>query len=195
MKTSQVGIDLIKRFEGCKLKAYRLPGEKLWSVGYGHSGPDVRPNMTISQELADALLGLDLEKFERYVEKYVTAFPLTQAQFDACVSYCYNRGPKGMKQLADASRTPEEMASNIIIYWGSAQRYKNALLKRRYAEQELFKSGMTMIRRKSVHEIALDVLGGKYGNGQARKDALKQAGYDYAEVQREVNRIIEEERE
>ena len=195
MKTSQAGIDLIKKYEGCKLTAYRLPGEKLYTIGWGHSGADVLPDMTISQEMADELLRLDLVKYEKYVEKYVTAFPLTQAMADALISYCYNRGPKGLKQLADASRTPEEMAGNIIIYWGSAQRYKTALLKRRYAEQQLFKSGMTMIRRKSVHEIALDVLAGKYGNGMDRKNRVHAAGYDYAEVQLEVNRIIEEEKE
>lgn len=187
MKTSQAGIDLIKRFEGCKLKAYRLPGEKLWTCGYGHSGTDVLEGMTISQERADELLRLDLATRERYVEQYAT-IPLTQPMFDALVSYCYNRGVGKFREYCNASKTPEEYCSNLILMWGSAQRYKTALLKRRRAEQELFKSGM--IQKASVHEIALEVLDGKWYNGQARKNALTQAGYDYAEVQAEVNRIL-----
>ena len=60
----QVGIDLIKRFEGCKLKAYQLAGEQYYTIGYGHHGPDVLPNMTISQERAEEMLKLDLVKYE-----------------------------------------------------------------------------------------------------------------------------------
>lgn len=186
MKTSKNGIDLIKQFEGCRLTAYRLPGEKLYTVGYGHSGPDVLANMTISQERAEELLKLDLVKFERYVEQYAT-IPLTQPQFDALVSYTYNRGPGGMKKLAAASKTAEDYASNIVILWGSAQRYKTALIKRRRAEQALFKSGMS---KATIHDIAQEVIDGKWGTGAARKNAMTAAGWNYAEVQAEVNRIL-----
>ena len=44
--------------------------------------------------------------------------------------------------------------------------------------------------QKSTHEVALDVIRGMYGNGAARKEALANAGYDYATVQAEVNRIL-----
>ena len=43
---------------------------------------------------------------------------------------------------------------------------------------------------KSVNEIAKDVFAGKWGNGAERKRMLTQAGYDYNEVQAEVNRIV-----
>ena len=36
MKTSQYGIDLIKHFEGCELKAYKCPAG-VWTIGYGHT--------------------------------------------------------------------------------------------------------------------------------------------------------------
>ena len=45
-------------------------------------------------------------------------------------------------------------------------------------------------QRKSNTEIAKDVIRGKYGNGQARKEALAAAGYDYNAVQAEVNRMM-----
>lgn len=46
---------------------------------------------------------------------------------------------------------------------------------------------------KSIHEVALEVIQGKYGNGQARKNALASAGYDYATVQAEVEKILAEQ--
>lgn len=138
---SQRGIDLIKIFESCRLTAYQLAGETYYTIGYGHHGADVLPNMTISQERADELLRLDLVKFEQYVRQYVTDIELTQCRFDALVSYVYNRGPKGLKQLAANCSTVDEYAAGIVTYWGSAQRYKNGLLRRRRKEQELFLSG------------------------------------------------------
>ena len=44
--------------------------------------------------------------------------------------------------------------------------------------------------QKSIHEIALEVIAGKWGNGAERKDALVKAGYDYSSVQAEVNKIL-----
>lgn len=50
---------------------------------------------------------------------------------------------------------------------------------------------MKVQSKKSVHEIALEVLAGEWGVDQDRKDRLLAAGYDYAEVQAEVNKIID----
>lgn len=47
--------------------------------------------------------------------------------------------------------------------------------------------------KKSVHEIALEVLAGEWGVDQDRKDRLLAAGYDYNEVQEEVNNILKKE--
>jgi GH24 family phage-related lysozyme (muramidase) len=137
----QVGVDLIKRFEGVRLKAYQLAGETYYTIGYGHHGADVLPNMTISQERAEELLRLDLVRFENYVKKYVTDITLTQNRLNALTSYCYNRGPKGIKQLAENCHTVQEYADGIVTYWGSAKRYKDALLRRRRAEQAVFLKG------------------------------------------------------
>lgn len=46
---------------------------------------------------------------------------------------------------------------------------------------------------KSVHDVALEVLAGLWGNDQDRRDRLTAAGYDYAEVQEEVNNILKKE--
>ena len=46
MHISKVGLDLIKKFEGCRLTAYAdVAG--VWTIGYGHTGKDVVPGLTI----------------------------------------------------------------------------------------------------------------------------------------------------
>ncbi len=94
-KTSEEGVALIKRHEGCRLTAYRCPAG-VPTIGYGHTGKDVRMGMTISQAQADELLRKDLEVFERSVE---SAAPqtLTQHQFDALVSFAFNLGPAALR--------------------------------------------------------------------------------------------------
>ena len=97
MKLSQRGLDLIKRFEGLQLKSYQdIVGD--WSVGYGHTGKEVVPDMTIDQPTAEALLKQDTVEAERAVEYYVRV-PLNQNQFDALVSFVFNvgLGRKGVK--------------------------------------------------------------------------------------------------
>ena len=137
----QRGVDLVKSFEGCKLKAYRLPGETIWSIGYGHQAHDIVENMTISQERADELLRIDLALYEGYVKRIVKDITLTQGRLNALTSYCYNRGPgKLERDLAANCHTVQEYADGIVKYWGSKERYKKALLRRREAERQMFLS-------------------------------------------------------
>ena len=95
MKTSQQGLDLIKRYEGVRRKPYRCPAG-LWTVGVGHligdglSLPDSW-NRTLEAAEIDALLAKDVTRFERGVARYISA-KLTQGQFDALVSFSFNLG-------------------------------------------------------------------------------------------------------
>ena len=90
MKTSEKGKGLIKRFEGLHLKAYKCPAG-VWTIGYGHTGRDVREGMTITEEEAEGLLADDLVVFECAVARLVRV-PIGQGQFDALVSFCFNVG-------------------------------------------------------------------------------------------------------
>ena len=158
MKTNKAGLDLIKRFEGCKLKAYHLAGEKYNTIGWGHYGPDVTDGMVITQAQADKMLEDDLVKFEKYVEKYCT-IPLTPNRNAALVSYTYNRGPGGMRQLAKNCSSVQGYSDGLVKYWGSATRYKKALINRRKAEKAVFDLDANK-GTKSVDEVALEVLDG-----------------------------------
>lgn len=138
MTTGDKGLDLIKRFEGCCLTAYKLAGEHYYTIGYGHSfDSSIKAGTTWTQAQAEAQLKKDLAKFEGYVTVDVP-HDLNQNQFDALVSYCYNRGRGGLRQLVGACSCLEDYPDNIVKYWGSAERYKTGLVNRRKAERELF---------------------------------------------------------
>ncbi len=45
-------------------------------------------------------------------------------------------------------------------------------------------------KKKSVEDIALEVINGKWGNGDERKKRLTEAGYDYTTIQKKVNELV-----
>lgn len=141
MKTSDKGIQFLKAREGVHNKAYKLKGEQYYTIGVGHTyDPAINENTVWTDAQVDAALKKDLEKYESYVSEYAT-ISLNQQQFDALVSYTFNRGKGGMKQLSENSHTVREYGENIVKYWGSATQYKDALIKRRKLEQDLFMNG------------------------------------------------------
>lgn len=142
MKTSANGINLIKQFEGCRLHAYKpVPTEVCWTIGYGHYGSDVAPNMVITQEQAELLLAQDLKKYENGVSSY-TSFPLNQNQFDALVSFAYNCGLGNLKKLV-SGRDATAVAAAMLQYNKAGGKVLGGLTRRRNAERDLFlKSGL-----------------------------------------------------
>lgn len=146
LKTSDNGVNFLKSQEGCRLTAYKLAGETYYTIGYGHYGPDVYEGMTITEAQAEELLRADLVSYENSVNDIaVSKFPsINQNQFDALVSYTYNRGAgkldgsNGLRQLIFNSDTLSEVSTNFVVYWGTAETYKDALIERRKREQALF---------------------------------------------------------
>jgi lysozyme len=94
VKTSPAGIALLKKWEGCELKAYQ-DGGGVWTIGYGLTTAagivQVYRGMVITQAQADDYLARALVKYERTVAEVIKR-PMTQNQFDAMVSLCYNIG-------------------------------------------------------------------------------------------------------
>ena len=139
MKTSQYGIDLIKHFEGCELKAYKCPAG-VWTIGYGHT-KGVQPGDEWSEDHADHMLQVELEEYEGYVDKYVTA-PLGQNQFDALVSWTYNLGggnlsASTMLKVLNAGEYDE--VPNQMLRWNKAGgKVLEGLTRRRQAEADMF---------------------------------------------------------
>ena len=140
MNISENGINLIKRFEGCRLKAYRCPAGVL-TIGYGHTGSDVSNGMVISQEKAENMLKMDLTVHCNNVSKLVKV-PLTQNQFDALVSFEFNVGYGALststllRLLNQGKYTEASKQFERWVYAGGKP--LEGLKKRRIAEKELF---------------------------------------------------------
>lgn len=91
MRVSQRGIDLIKKFEGLRLRSY-LCSANVLTIGYGHTGSDVYPNQQITEEEAETLLWKDTESAQQTVSSFVKV-KLNQNEYDALVSFVFNIGP------------------------------------------------------------------------------------------------------
>jgi lysozyme len=142
MKTSKKVIVLIKSFEGCRLSTYKCSAGVL-TIGYGHTGSDVKDGMKITQAQADEFLKKDLEKFEKGVFSLVTV-ALTQSQFDALVAFSFNVGLGALKKstlLRHLNQGAALEASNQFLVWDKvAGKPLAGLTRRRTAERELFLS-------------------------------------------------------
>ena len=146
MKTSKTGLDLIKTFEGCRLKAYKCPAD-VWTIGYGHTGSDVKQGMVITQAEADRLLQQDLERFEKNVMKFNNKYHWTQNEFDALVSFAFNIG--SIDQLtANGTRTNAQIAQAMLLYNKAAGKVLPGLTKRRQAERQLFLTPSQEVKEK-----------------------------------------------
>ena len=145
-KVSQKGINLVKQFEGCKLKAYK-DSVGVITIGYGTTNADksitgttITMGMTITQATADKWLEKSLNnKYAKLVDKYNSKYNWTQNQFDALVSFAYNIG--SIDQLtAKGTRTKSEIAEKMLLYRKAGGKVLEGLVRRRKAERALFLS-------------------------------------------------------
>ena len=142
MTTSQQGIDLIKKFEGCKLTAYKpVPTEKYYTIGYGHYGADVTKGMVITEECAEALLKEDVKTVEQALNNMHVNFQ--QRQFDALVSWCFNLGlgnfnSSTMKKYILAGKPDIDITDQLVKWYNSAGKPLLGLKRRRVEEANMF---------------------------------------------------------
>ncbi len=133
MKINNAGLELIKSFEGCRLKAYRCPAGVL-TIGWGHTG-GVKEGQVITQAQADEYLKKDLVKFEKAVDDLGQCF--NENQFSALVSFAYNCGPQNLNKLC-IGRNPSEISEKILLYNKANGKTLAGLERRRKAEKKLF---------------------------------------------------------
>lgn len=147
MKTSQLGIDLIKKFEGKRLKAYPDPatGGEPWTIGYGTTSSagvgKISKGMIITEAQAESMLVRSLDAYEQSVLKALKVQP-SQHQFDAIVSFAYNVGPLNMSRSSVVrylNAGDITKAAGAFLLWNKAAgRVMPGLTRRRTAERELF---------------------------------------------------------
>ena len=139
MKVSSNGINLIKKYEGCRLNAYKCPAG-VWTIGYGHT-KDVKKGMKITQNKANELLEDDLKRIGNTIIQLVNV-SMHQNQFDALVSFTFNCGSSALKRstlLKKLNNKDYEGAANEFIKWNKSNgKVLNGLVKRREEEKALF---------------------------------------------------------
>lgn len=143
MKTSNKGVELIKRHEGFRANAYRCPAG-VWTIGYGHTS-GVKSGDVITAMEGERLLRHDLAYAEYVVNGQSVA--LTQNQFDALVSFVFNVGSGNFakstllrKLKVDAN---DPTIASEFRKWDKARqdgilRVLPGLVKRRAEEANLF---------------------------------------------------------
>ena len=139
MTTSNKGKQLIKEFEGLRLKAYRCPAG-VPTIGWGHT-KGVRMGQQITETQAEDLLVEDIAPIERHLNGLKINF--RQEQFDALVSWIFNLGLGNFKSstmykriLANAQ--DEDITDSLIKWTYSGKQQLPGLMKRRVAEANLF---------------------------------------------------------
>ena len=104
-------------------------------------------------------------------------------------------------------KSVETIAKEVLVgKWGNGLTRKTALEKAGYNYSEVQKKVEELIKpkapktnvtksatvntKKSIEEVAKEVIQGKWGNGSTRKTALEKAGYNYSEVQKKVESLL-----
>lgn len=183
-KVSQIGINLIKEFEGCHLTAYR-DEVGVWTIGYGITNADksitgttIKQGLKISQSTAEKWLEESLNrKYLPLVMKYDTRYGWNQNEIDALTSFAYNIG--SIDQLtANGSRSRETIAKKMLEYNKAGGTVYRGLTRRREAERKLF---LTPMEGKEVKDIKKK---GCFSNNKSAKNLnefLHNRGYGAGE--------------
>ena len=139
MKTSNKGIDFIKKYEGFRAKAYRCRANVL-TIGYGHT-LNVKSTDVITLDEAEVFLRQDVEFAEKEVNKH--NLNINQNQFDALVSFVFNLGVGNFarstllrKIKSNANDPTIKKEFERWIYAGG--KVLNGLVRRRKEEADLY---------------------------------------------------------
>jgi len=145
-KISNLGLELIKKYEGFKAKAYLCPA-KVPTIGYGSTyyedGTKVKlTDPPITQERATELLEALLVSYERSVDSYCVD-TINQNQFDALCSFAYNCGVGNLKSstlLKKINKNPNDPTiKDEFLKWNKGGgKVLSGLTKRRIEEAQLY---------------------------------------------------------
>lgn len=143
MKTSDAGLHLIIEREGNKTHAY-LDSVGVWTIGVGHTGPEVHSGLVWTDAQVMDALRKDIERFEKAVNDAVT-IELDQYQFDALVSFAFNVGDGAFK----ASTLVQKLNAGDLD--GAAAQFDRwhipaEITSRRNGEREQFRGAALLAR-------------------------------------------------
>lgn len=196
MKTSNKGISLIKKFEGCRKTAY-LDTAGVPTIGYGHT-KNVKIGDKLSLQACEKLLLDDIAVCEKELNKYITrGYIFNQNQYDALISFCFNLGAGNLQKLLSGRKNNNTAIAEAIPKYCHAKFNGKklslaGLIRRRTEEKKLFCAPCENVSSEtlSFNDVVINTIKGKYGNGEKRKNNITALGFDYYEVQKEVNKIL-----
>ncbi len=141
---NSAGLELIKSFESLRLEAYHGAADRpgLFTIGWGHCG-DVKPGDRITEHQAEAILSVDLDKFERGVADLTKGITLSDNEFSALVSLSFNIGlgnlaSSSLLKYLKAGKPRSEVAAEFLKWRMAGGKVFPGLVRRRAAERSLF---------------------------------------------------------
>ena len=139
-RMSEKGLKLLEGYEGIRLVAY-LDTAGVWTIGVGHTGPEVHEGMIATLEQVRKWLDEDVREAEDAVNRAVKV-ALTQDMFDSLASFVFNLGAT---QFAKSTLLRKLNAGDYV---GAGKEFKRwvysggkvtpGLVKRRHSEAEAF---------------------------------------------------------
>jgi GH24 family phage-related lysozyme (muramidase) len=149
---------IVSNFEGCVLKSYPDPGtgDEPWTIGYGHTGKEIKKGMTISKAMAEGYLTIDLKEA---ADSVFTLLPMaakwTSNQQAALISFVFNVGHGALadstlrKRLLNGE-SPKTVIEEELPRWnkGGDGTVMPGLVRRRNAEVNLFRLAPVTIEAK-----------------------------------------------
>ena len=138
-------IELIKKFEGCKLASYQCSA-KVWTIGFGstfyENGAKVQPGDTITQHRAESLLLITANKFATEVRKLVKS-NLNEKQMAALISFAFNLGIGALQKstllkLVNSNPSSPQIRNEFMKWINAGGKPLNGLIRRRKAEADLY---------------------------------------------------------
>ncbi len=133
MRLTLKALNHIKKYEGCRLEAFR-DASAIWTIGYGHT-TGVYRGMVITEEEADAFLRQDIELLENVIRTFKRCGRLSLNRWDAVVCLAYRIGLGNFKKSVLLKRL-QKNPDNPNIYkqflrWDKARGEKREILRRR----------------------------------------------------------------
>jgi lysozyme len=143
MKLSDAGERFIKGREQLRLKAYKPTPDDKWTIGWGHTGPEVVEGLVWTEQQAELAFWRDVTPAELGVQRS-TDVPLTQNQFDALVAFTFNVGVEAEAHSTLCKMVNTRNAEGIAAEWvkwdHQAGKVLPGLLERRKAELAIFQA-------------------------------------------------------
>ena len=140
MKSSELLLNKIIDFEGCKLTAYKCPAG-VWTIGVGHTN-GVKQGQTITEAQAMSLLKGDLLPCENYVNNLGVC--KTQGEFDALVDFTFNLGTAALGRSTllkyIRAKKPEQYIREEFAKWVNSKgmRLKGLVIRRQWETDRYF---------------------------------------------------------